>query len=145
MRQSSESAERLVFRAISAISAVSPRSPRAPRVVGSVTDEAQELPTLDLVGAAIARAARLAAADDRARMPGLRLANTQAAGLLKVSRREMDALFTDLNIDEGELLTPLEAAPSYVWRFHAAPIDDFAHAGAGIACDGDRAMLGAIE
>jgi hypothetical protein len=138
MRQSSESAERLVFRAISVVSPESTRSSqRAP--------EAQDLPTIDLLGAAIARAARLAAANDRARMPDLRLANTQAAGLLNASRREMDALFTDLNNDEGELLPPINATPSYVWRFHAAPMDDVAPAGACIACDGHTATLGAIE
>jgi hypothetical protein len=54
MPEARSSAESLVFRAISAERAPS----RADR---------QELPSLDLVGAAIARAARLAAAEDRTR------------------------------------------------------------------------------
>ncbi|MCE2880801.1 MAG: hypothetical protein LW636_00385 [Planctomycetaceae bacterium] len=90
---------------------------------------AQELPQLDLVGAAIARAARLAAADHRARLPRLGLANTQAAGLLKADRREMDALFEDLNQDEGRVIPATGATGGFVWRFHAAP----APVGAAIA------------
>lgn len=86
---------------------------------------AQEVPTLDLVGAAIARAARLAAADHRARMPRLRLANTQAAGLLKASRSEKDALLGDLIAtqapDEGRLLPPTDCPTGFVWRLHPAP------------------------
>lgn len=94
-----------------------------------VRASAQDLPQLDLVGAAIARAARLAAADHRARLPRLGLANTQAAGLMKADRREMDALFEDLNEGEGRVIPATAESGGFVWRFHAAP----AGAGAPIA------------
>ena len=80
MQPETHAADRLVFRAISA-----PNSVFAPN--------AQELPTLDLIGAAIARAARLAANDHRARAPRLALAQTQAAGLLKGTPRPNSVLY----------------------------------------------------
>jgi hypothetical protein len=118
------SAETLVLRAIGG-------------PVGHSRATAQELPTLDLVGAAIARAARLAAADHRARLPRLKLANTQAAGLMKATRRELDALLSDLpsallgtdEPSEGRLLPETARAGGFVWRLHPAP----AEAGAGLA------------
>lgn len=95
-------------------------------------EEAQELPRLDLVGAAIARAARLAAADHRARVPHLGLANTQAAGLLRPTQGEKKALLDGLEPsdgDEGRLIdpasipgsTPAASGPRFVWRLHPAP------------------------
>lgn len=117
-------AERLVLRAIGGASRTDRR-------------EAQELPRLDLVGAAIARAARLAAANDRARLPHLGLANTQAAGLLRATRSESAALLQGLENgldagsdgDEGRLIDPATVAsaasdrpaPRFVWRLHPAP------------------------
>ncbi len=122
MQPETHAADRLVFRAITA-----PNSVFAPN--------AQELPTLDLIGAAIARAARLAANDHRARAPRLALAQTHAAGLLKANRRDQDAVFTDLltNLNEGEgRVIPLEGVSGgFLWRFHPAPHD----AGARIASD----------
>jgi hypothetical protein len=117
------SAETLVLRAIGG-------------QVGHSRATAQEVPTLDLVGAAIARAARLAAADHRARLPRLRLANTQAAGLLKATRRERDALLGDLTAanepTDGRLLQPTDCPKGFVWRLHPAP----AVAGAAVALEG---------
>jgi hypothetical protein len=95
----------------------------------SPTPPAQEMPTLALVGAAIARAAHLAAADARARLPRLGLANTQAAGLLRASRRELDALLDRNEAEEGRPLPATAGARGFVWRLHPAP----AHAGAAVA------------
>lgn len=91
-----------------------------------------KLPDLGEVGAAIARASRLAAADHRARLPRLALAATQAAGLLEPDAAERAALFADLERanepDDGLLLRP-SAARGFVWRLHPAP----AEAGAALA------------
>jgi hypothetical protein len=118
---------------------------------GDAADAAQELPTLDLIGAAIARAARIAAAEDRARLhlPSIRSSQaailasraailaSQAAGLLKLTAREGDALFADLasgaasgeGTDEGRLVPGTSGTKSVVWRLHPAP----ATAGAPVA------------
>ncbi|MFM7135118.1 MAG: hypothetical protein ACKO0W_12480 [Planctomycetota bacterium] len=132
-------AERLVFRAIGGAS-------RADR------HEAQELPRLDLVGAAIARAARLAAANDRARLPHLGLANTQAAGLLRATRSEsaalLEGLAEDATADEGRLIDPATVVaassdrptPRFVWRLHPAP----GTAGPRLAPSTDGPRTGAI-
>lgn len=114
------------------LASIGPRDGDAPR-------PAQELPNLALVGAAIARAARLAEADARARVAHLGLANTQAAGLLRPSRRERDALLDTLvernGPDEGRPLPPTTAARGFVWRLHPAP----APAGAAVASGSDGA------
>jgi len=132
-------AERLVFRAIGGASRADRR-------------EAQELPRLDLVGAAIARAARLAAANDRARLPHLGLANTQAAGLLRATRSEsaalLEGLAEDAKADEGRLIDPATVvaassdrpAPRFVWRLHPAP----GTAGPRLAPSTDGPRTGAI-
>jgi hypothetical protein len=104
---------------------------------GSRADDAQELPSLagslDLVGAAIARAARIAAAEDRARLHFPTILASQAAGLLKPSPREMQALFADLGRGgepgEGTLVPGTSGTKSVVWRLHPAP----ATAGAALA------------
>ena len=101
-------AERLV------LASIGPREAAA-------TPTAQELPTLALVGAAIARAARLAEADARARVAHLGLANTQAAGLLRPSRRELDALLDRNAPDEGRPLPETAGTRGFVWRLHPAP------------------------
>ena len=95
----------------------------------AATPTAQELPTLALVGAAIARAARLAEADARARVAHLGLANTQAAGLLRPSRRELDALLDRNAPDEGRPLPETAGTRGFVWRLHPAPVP----AGAAVA------------
>ena len=139
-------ANNLVLRAIG----VDDFRPAASRI-GDAADTAQELPTLDLIGAAIARAAQIAAAEDRARLhlPSVRSAQvailasreailaSQAAGLLKPTAREMDALFADLasgeasgnDTDEGRLIPGTSGTKSVVWRLHPAP----ATAGAPVA------------
>ncbi len=103
-------ADSLVFRAISAVKC------------GHSAD-AQELPPLDLVGAAIARAARLAANDDRARAPRLALHSTQAAGLLNATSARSAAVFTDRAADEGRPIARALVTRGVLWRFHAAPAD----------------------
>ena len=138
MLEARSNAESLVFRAISAERAPS----RADR---------QELPSLDLVGAAIARAARLAAAEDRARHAYAILQRSQAAELLRAAReaansartpapRAHDPLFADLAAatasDEGCVIPATARAGGFVWRFHPAPAD----AGAPIASPGDGAL-----
>jgi hypothetical protein len=68
-------------------SAISPRA-------GHSHGDRQDLPTLDLVGAAIARAARLAAAEDRAQRVHSLYApvqHSQAAQLLRAARDARDA------------------------------------------------------
>jgi hypothetical protein len=107
----------------------------APR--GDRSGDAQELPSLrlslDLVGAAIARAARIAAAEDRARLHFPTILASQAAGLLKASPREMRALFADHDqagdAGEGTLVPGTSGTKSVVWRLHPAP----ATAGAALA------------
>lgn len=145
MPEARSNAESLVFRAISAERAPS----RADR---------QELPSLDLVGAAIARAARLAAAEDRARHAYAILQRSQAAELLRAAReaaqaarghseatrtpapRAHDPLFADLAAatasDEGCVIPASARAGGFIWRFHPAPAD----AGAPIASSGDGAL-----
>jgi len=125
-------ANNIVFRAIDADA-----SHLATTRPGDAADAAQELPTLDLIGAAIARAARIAAVEDRARLhlPSIRASHaaihaSQAARLLKPTAREMDALFADLasgvasgaGIDEGRLVPGTSGAKSIVWRLHPAPV-----------------------
>ena len=156
-RSSAESAARsLVFRAISAERAPS----RADR---------QDLPSLDLVGAAIARAARLAAAEDRARTAYAILQRSQAAELLRAARaaahaarnsahaarnpthaarnpaaRSHDPLFADLAAaavtDEGAVIPASVQTTGFVWRLHPAPAD----AGAPIASDTVASRDGAL-
>jgi hypothetical protein len=138
MPEARSNAESLVFRAISAERAPS----RADR---------QELPSLDLVGAAIAHAARLAAAEDRARHAYAILQRSQTAELLRAAReaahatrnpaqRPHDPLFADLAAatasDEGCVIPATARAGRFVWRFHPAPAD----AGAPIASSGDGAL-----
>ena len=138
MPEARSNAESLVFRAISAERAPS----RADR---------QELPSLDLVGAAIARAARLAAAEDRARRAHALIQHSQAAELLRAAReaahsartpapRAHDPLFADLAAqaadDEGPVIPASARARGFVWRLHPAP----AEVGAPIAFTGDGAL-----
>jgi len=138
MPEARSSAESLVFRAISAERAPS----RADR---------QELPSLDLVGAAIARAARLAAAEDRTRSAYALLQRSQAAELLRAARntaqaartpaqRPHDPLFADLAgataAEEGCVIPATARSFGFVWRFHPAT----AEAGAPIASSGDGAL-----
>jgi hypothetical protein len=125
-------AERLV------LASIGPRDGASPRT-------AQELPKLALVGAAIARAAQLAEADARARLAHLGLANTQAAGLLRPSRRELDALLDTLvdrnEAEDGRPLPPTTGARGFVWRLHPAP----APAGAAVAPDAAPSTDGATR
>jgi len=124
-RSNADSADCLVFRAISAERAPS----RADR---------QEVPSLDLVGAAIARAARLAAAEDRARRACALVERSQAAELLRAARDAAHAArtlsprapapsFADLaagaHPSEGRVIPETARATGFVWRFHAAPGD----------------------
>jgi hypothetical protein len=92
MERHRDTANALVFRAISRFSRGADRPP-AP--VARRTRDPQELPTLDLVGAAIARAARIAAAEDRGRFHLPTILASQAAGLLKPTPREMNGLFAE--------------------------------------------------
>lgn len=139
-------ANNLVLRALDA-DASRPTTSRR----GDAAEAAQELPTLDLIGAAIARAARIAAAEDRARLhlPSIRASQgailasreailaSQAAGLLKPTAREVDALFADLasgvasgeGAVEGRVVPGTSGTKSVVWRLHPAP----AAAGAPVA------------
>ena len=138
MPDAQSAANSFVFRVISA--------ERGP----SRTDR-QDLPSLDLVGAAIARAARLAAAEDRPRSAYALLQRSQAAELLRAARnaaqsartptqRPHDPLFADLAAatasDEGCVIPATARSPSFVWRFHPAT----AEAGAPIASSGDGAL-----
>lgn len=124
-RSNADYADLLVFRAISA--------ERAPVRAGR-----QEVPSLDLVGAAIARAARLAAAEDRARRAYALMQRSQAAELLRAARDAAHAAriasprppapsFADLAADassaEGRVIPETARASGFVWRFHAAPGD----------------------
>jgi hypothetical protein len=135
MPQVDSAADSLVFRSISAERAAVPSTP-------------QELPQLDLVGAAIARAARLAAAEARARRAYGSLHRSQAAELLRAAR---DAARSTRNAvlegsepqvapatgvlevptdpSEGRVLPETAPVTGYVWRLHPAPAD----AGAAIA------------
>jgi len=122
MQNQQDSAQRLVFSVISGSAA-------------SRNHQAQELPSLTLVGAAIARSARLAASNDRARVAHLGVANTEAAGLLRPSQDEMNALFADLNPDEGRIVPPTDRPTGFLWRFHPAPVE----AGSRIASQADGA------
>ncbi len=120
MSSEAQFADRFVFRAISARN-------------NEVAPDAQELPTLDLVGAAIARASQLAAARARTELGrslfARELSRSQAAGLLKSSADGYDACITNLNEDEGRVIAISgqghgaagSAGTGFVWRFHAAP------------------------
>lgn len=116
MPETSSAAETLVFRAISA----EERAPRADR---------QDLPSLDLIGAAIARAARLAAAEDRARHAYSIMQRSQAAELLRAARDAAQAAIgrpqgpspADAPADEGRVIPPTARPAGFVWRFHPAP------------------------
>ncbi|MDI9402772.1 MAG: hypothetical protein QM516_02765 [Limnohabitans sp.] len=137
MSQPSTSAQRLVLHAIHAI------SPCFEGVSAGPAHTRQELPTLDLVGAAIARASRIAAARARAIAAGpsgahlaTNLAQSQAAGLLNPSQREMNALFADLTLDEGEPLLPTPSTGGRVWRLHRAPTEAGAALASSPASDG---------
>jgi predicted lipid-binding transport protein (Tim44 family) len=144
MPQARSSADRLVFRAISATEAAS----RCDR---------QELPQIDLIGAAIARAARLAAAEHRARRAYAMVQRSQAAELLRAARDAAHAArdtahaarnaagdgsapsFADLaktsERGEGAMIPPTARSGGFVWRFHPAPDA----AGAPIASSTDGA------
>ncbi len=108
----------LVFRAISQFNR---RVARPPAKVAHGPREPQELPTLDLVGAAIARAARIAAAEDRGRFHLPTMLASQAAGLVRPTPREMNALFADLVNDEGLVVPGTSGTKQVVWRLHPAP------------------------
>lgn len=138
MPDAQSAANSFVFRVISA-----ERGPSRP--------DRQDLPSLDLVGAAIARAARLAAAEDRARRAYALLQRSQAAELLRAARdaahasrtpaqRQHDPLFADLAAsaasDEGCVIPATARSTGFVWRLHPAPAD----AGAPIASSGDGAL-----
>lgn len=151
MPQLDSAADSLVFRSISAERAAVPSAP-------------QELPQLDLVGAAIARAARLAAAEARARRAYALVQRSQAAELLRAARdaaqrtrhgapsAPQNALLAasagceavadaapELPADQSEGRVLPETAPvtGFVWRLHPAPAD----AGAAIA-NGSAATFG---
>ena len=132
MPEAQSAADSLVFRAI--------RPDR--EAVRADSPERQELPRLDLVGAAIARAARLAAAEDRAQRVHALLRQSQAARLVPSSslesrdeRSAADAyktqrgarggqLFSELlagTPDEGRVVPLSAAARGFVWRLHPAP------------------------
>ena len=135
------SGDSLVFRALSADR----------RASGADDLDRQDLPQLDLLGAAIARAARLAAAEDRARRALAFVQRTQAAELLRAARdaaraahsapqRARAPLFADLATPadsvDGRVIPATAHAGGFVWRFHAAP----AGAGAAIALRNDGAL-----
>ena len=128
-------ADSLVFRSISAERAAVPSAP-------------QELPQLDLVGAAIARAARLAAAEARTRRAYASVHRSQAAELLRAARDAARAtrnaalgaagpdfapptagLEVPTDLSEGRVLPETAPVTGFVWRLHPAPAD----AGAAIA------------
>ncbi|MBI1303719.1 MAG: hypothetical protein GC172_08020 [Phycisphaera sp.] len=134
MPEAHSAADSLVFHAI--------RPDREAR--RAETADRQELPRLDLVGAAIARAARLAAAEDRARRVHQILRNSQAAALLPPSARDaIDEaatatvaetpraareahMFSELlagSPDEGRVVLLTAAARGFVWRLHPAPAE----------------------
>jgi hypothetical protein len=135
MPEAHSAADSLVFHAIR----------RDREASGAACDERQELPRLDLVGAAIARAARLAAAEDRAQRVHQFLWHSQASKLL-VQTESSDAgnpdsaaqttetrpsgreahLFSELlagNPDEGRVVLATAAARGFVWRLHPAPAE----------------------
>jgi hypothetical protein len=135
MPQVDSAADSLVFRSISAERAAVPSAP-------------QELPQLDLVGAAIARAARLAAAEARARRGYASVQRSQAAELLRAARdaaratrnaarvaksQQVAPATTVLEVpadpSEGRVLPETAPVTGFVWRLHPAPAD----AGAAIA------------
>lgn len=118
MERHRDTANALVFRAISRFSRGADRPP-AP--VARRAHDPQELPTLDLVGAAIARAARIAAAEDRGRFHLPTILASQAAGLLKPTPRETNGLFADLPDGEGRVVAGTSGAKQVVWRLHPAP------------------------
>lgn len=114
-----KAAKILVFHAISQFER---RVGRPPAQVAHSPRETQELPTLDLVGAAIARAARIAAAEDRGRFHLPTVLASQAAGLVRPTPREMNALFADLVNDEGRITPGTSGSKQVVWRLHPAPV-----------------------
>ena len=143
MPQVDSAADSLVFRSISAERAAVPSAP-------------QELPQLDLVGAAIARAARLAAAEARARRAYGLVQRSQAAELLRAARDAARAtrnaaagaaeahvapapavLEVPADQSEGRVLPETAPVTGFVWRLHPAPAD----AGAAIAI-GSAATFG---
>lgn len=134
MPEAQSAADSLVFRAI--------RPDR--EAVRADSPERQELPRLDLVGAAIARAARLAAAEDRAQRVHHLLRHSQAAGLFapraeatgdldqaargaETQRQAREAhMFSELlagTPDEGRVVLLTAAARGFVWRLHPAPAE----------------------
>lgn len=117
-RDTANAANDLVFRAISRFSR---GADRPPALVNRRARDPQELPTLDLVGAAIARAARIAAAEDRGRFHLPTILASQAAGLLKPAPREMNGLFADLPDGEGRVVAGTSGMRQVVWRLHPAP------------------------
>jgi hypothetical protein len=144
MPEAQSAADSLVFRAI--------RPDR--EEVRADSPERQELPRLDLLGAAIARAARLAAAEDRAQRVHHLLRRSQAAGLFaphaeapgdldqtergaETQRQAREAhMFSELlagTPDEGRVVLLTAAARGFVWRLHPAPAE--------AACDGRRGTV----
>jgi hypothetical protein len=118
MERHRDTANALVFRAISRFSRGADRPPAA---ATRRARDPQELPTLDLVGAAIARAARIAAAEDRGRFHLPTILASQAAGLLKPTVREMNGLFADLPNGDGRVVAGTSGSKQVVWRLHPAP------------------------
>ncbi len=151
MPEAQSAADSLVFRAI--------RPDR--EVARADSPERQELPRLDLVGAAIARAARLAAAEDRAQRVHQLLRQSQAAGLLapraeatsdlaqdapeaSTPRQAREAhLFSELlagTPDEGRVVLLTAAARGFVWRLHPAPAETACEAPGGPADEGGKPL-----
>ena len=110
-RDTANAANDLVFRAISRFSR---GADRPPALVTRRARDPQELPTLDLVGAAIA-------AEDRGRFHLPTILASQAAGLLKPAPREMNGLFADLPDGEGRVVAGTSGMRQVVWRLHPAP------------------------
>ncbi len=91
------------------------------RVATRAQTAAQELPDLGQVGAAVARAARIAAACHRAFLPYPIGACRRQAGFLEPDEAERKALFADLASDEGVLLPDAGPRTGFVWRLHPDP------------------------
>lgn len=109
MPEAQSTADSIVFRSISAAHPL----PEGVR---------QDLPSLDLIGAAIARAARLAAAEHRAQRSYSLVRRSQAAELLRLARKAAHAAVHPHVADDASQLLPPTCCPNgYVWRFHPAP------------------------
>jgi hypothetical protein len=120
MQNSAETAKKLTLRVF-------------PRVLSAWNFSAQELPRLTFMGAVIARSARHVAGHGRAPVPKSPSSEIRLARLVHpghATRSEQDALFADLNPDEGRIVAASSRPAGSLWRFHAAPTP----AGARIAC-----------